>query len=309
MVIKHLQEYCGRTFLFAFMAINMIWLLPGCQTARLGPPPAITYEPAQKPNFYILYYPYGPALTRDIARPLPNYSGWTDERMGKDLRRIKAIGLDVVLLAINLADFEEAYQKERYDRFFQVAENNSDELKVAIWLYNDDVAGLVDDAGASIQGVLEWHLMARIGEFSSTYKLGNRPLIVLSPDLSNVSASHPAFRLLRTSGIGTEWTWESPTLPHDSAALFNSSGEQAVVYSGWYSKNNWVIPRNSGRTLRKALWSAFRKRSRNICVSSWNDFAAGSFVEPNSLDGEVVVRVLAEEIERVKHALQSSLND
>ena len=50
----------------------------------------------------------------------------------------------------------------------------------------------------------------------------------------------------------------------------------------------------------ESLRKAFLSRASVICIRSWNNFQTGSFVEPNSLDGETVLDALTEALARYR---------
>jgi len=76
------------------------------------------------------------------------------------------------------------------------------------------------------------------------------------------------------------------------------------VAAGHYlpAERRWAVPRREGKTLVEALSAARAVTPAWVVVGSWNDYASGSFVEPNSLDQESVVERLEATWSGRKHA-------
>jgi hypothetical protein len=64
----------------------------------------------------------------------------------------------------------------------------------------------------------------------------------------------------------------------------------------------WELPRDKGGCLRQELARAYAARAGLICISSWNNYVAGDFIEPNSLDGEAPSKALAAAVRQAREA-------
>ena len=280
----------------------------GCVGAQgPGPAPAVLYGVDAPPLFMVLYYPFGPALDREVAAPIPDYRGWTDDRMEKDLDRMRAAGIDVVLLGVEEPDILLAARRKRLRRMVEFAERaRSRGPLVGFFL---DVGGeAAGDAEEAVAAFVAWHVRDGIGTSAGHFRLDGRPLVVFGPDAGAFGSAHPGLRVVHTSGAGAQWAWDRT--PGAGGVAISRDGGQAVVYgrrggaaAGGDSGGAWALAREHGEALRAGLWAAFRETPHFVCISSWNNFRAGDFVEPNSLDGRFALDVLKQEISRVRAAV------
>ena len=56
------------------------------------------------------------------------------------------------------------------------------------------------------------------------------------------------------------------------------------------------MPRAKGRCFANSLRQALLDKSDIICIQSWNNFSDGSFIEPNTLDRNLMLTVLQKEL-------------
>ena len=75
---------------------------------------------------------------------------------------------------------------------------------------------------------------------------------------------------------------------------------QTAAETGRNGKPKWALPRRHGRTLRAALRTALALPVDLICIGSWNNYADGSFIEPNSLDGDRLCTALRQAVAAAK---------
>ncbi len=297
-----------RRLLFGFTVLACAVVLVGCAVREL--PPVIMYGTGNPPVFMLVYHPYGASSVRRIAAPMPNYHGWTEERMERDWVRFRRLGIDVVLVTVDLSDVTEKFKLESYTRFFRVAESGGgrDHPKIALCLR--DSTGEHGGA-ASLRMFTNWHITNGLGRSPAHFRLNGRPLVLLGEGTGRLRGNHPALAFVRAVGAGAPWTLTGSA----SGGVFQLSadGHQAFVSGGCVGggavrdERAWATPRLKGKTLRRALWAAFSAEARYIVVSSWNDFAAGDFVEPNTLDGESALDVLVKEMARARGALPPNL--
>jgi len=264
----------------------------GCQTmtplpARHGPPPQIVLS----------YYPYGPALERELAQPHPNYHGWTDERMLRDLDRFEQLPIDLLLLAVDTIQLKMPFFQQRYEQFFALLARENVGFKVALWVYATPTP-----ANDELNTVIDW-LVRSVASSAHYARRDGRALLVLAPELSAspIELAHPGIRLWRTAGANAALPWQL----RDTAALQNiESLRQAVVCGGYYAAGRWQIERRNGRNIRDQLVAALHLQPQLLGIASWNNFADGSFIEPNSLDNDRAFSELKRLLAELKTAEQ-----
>lgn len=256
--------------------------LAGCATPRVPPEVGRPYDPV----LGILYHPFAEPGMPQVARPKPDRSGWTQGRMELDLRRLRRARVKVVFVVLEAGSVK-LFQLERLHAFTRLAGDNPDAPRVALWLQ------VRDSASPALRHLISQVVRTGAPKSRGWYRLDNRPLLVLE-DVGRAMPRHPAFTFRRAGGDAGNWA--APTGPQ-SAPRFGANGRQALVSGGYWDagRDEWVVPRNHGRTLRDQLWQAALRRPDIIVVSSWDAFHRGDFLVPNTLDGENAYERLVEE--------------
>ncbi len=270
-------------------------LLAGCRQ-MVKPNVDYSLRPAEKPTIGLQYFPYGRALDRHIARPVPDYRGWPDERMLKDFSRLAELRLDFVLLAMTPEDVTDAHRRQRYEQFFAMRRSHPEWPKIGIW-----VERTAEFNTADTNAYVRWltTLFARNPDLFYTF--GRRVVVVLSPDFGTWPVYHPALALQYTTPRRNGWLWQ-PLSPDDMRE--QSFPASFAVFAGWVGDqtarpaDKWKLRRHSGKTLIYALRRAVAARPERLCIASWNDFRNGSFIEPNTLDGAQPYDALVREMRR-----------
>ena len=255
---------------------------------------------AAAPTVAVSYHPYGPGLVRSLAAPVPDYHGWTDERMDRDIGRMVSAGIDIVLLQLDLGGAAEEHRLERCRRFLELTAGESGKVKLttAFWL--------TSAPGPALGDFVRWHVRRGVGAFRSHYRVNGQPVVLLGRGVSSSTARHPALRIQRTDGPDAEWCLG----PENGERVWvRKDGSVAVVRPGMAPADGrrakdkrWPLPRRRGRSLAEALESLVERRPERIAVRSWNDFSAGDFAEPNSLDGKRMLGSLTDGIRRLRSA-------
>ncbi len=292
-------ETIARKSVRTGLLILFTGLLPvGCRTPAPVEPPVFAPNEIYRPEIGLVYHPFGPAFTQDLARPVPNYQGWTSERMDRDLRRMAGCGSDFVLAVIKLDDITED-ELNRYAEFFGVAERlGGSAPRIALLITTERYDR------TKMAAILEWLVNSPLLGHSAWYRLGGKPLIVLGPGLNECRERHPALTFRRATDANSEWRWQLEGGP--AALRLSKNKEQVFIRAGLVVGDTadgtytWALPRNKGNTLKYFLWQAAQVRAPIICISSWNDFASGDFIEPNSLDGNQLMNRLQEELGRIR---------
>jgi len=180
----------------ACVVVGML-LTGGCQTAVRAPAPG--YAPGEPPLVMMQYFPYGPALVRDGGlAPVPDYSGWTEERMVRDLWRMEDAGVDIILVVFDLADVHSQAKLDRYAYFLRLAEERGKGIRVAFMVERGSAVGNVE---AWLTEFVKWHVAAGLGSLSVHFRLDGRAGVILGPGLYGFGISHPAFSVRAMGGL------------------------------------------------------------------------------------------------------------
>jgi len=251
------------------------------------------------PALALLYYPYGPALARSLAAPLPDYLGWPDERIERDLARIAETGVDTVLLAVPDDIAGHDAMRARYEQFFELYRGHDDWPRLVFFI-TPGLAAERQSASETRTLLINWLVkMARLhaGLFRQAE---GRALAVLAPELESWPVHHPALSFRYTAASRNQWQW-SPKRQQVFVHENVMSTEGVAVFAGMADgAGNWRLPRRQGRTLRDQLRQAALLRPEYICIASWNNFEDGSFIEPNTLDGYGPLVRLGQEIRKFR---------
>ena len=289
----------------------MLLLAAGLQGCRSANPTLAVggvpwpYGPGERPRFYMLYLPEA-QLGVPLALASPSTSGWTDERMERDVARLRAAGLDGLILGMQPALFSDTFQSERLLRFLDLIESQGPAaLSVVLMLVPPSPAAAAVDA----EIVGRWLTAHNLRRRACLRQLEGRIMLVCPPDLTLTGLPHPALYVVRAGSAGAVRTWGDPADP----ACLNPPGpeRQVLVHAGWRGRPasadakdrpRWELERRGGRTLEAELKHALSAKAGLICISSWNNYVAGDFVEPNSLDNDAVLRKLTIMIRHAKEA-------
>lgn len=257
-----------RSLLACCLLAASFLTLTGCGTMSPPPPPPpeIRFTAANRPTFAVAYHPYGPSLPRHLAAPLPNYTNWTNERMGRDLRRFQEVGFGRVFVCLTTDQVNDGMILDRMLYFLSEADR----------LGGPQVAMLVGSGETPlVRDALARRLLSvRIQASRQAVQEGGRPVVYLRPGVNVVGESHPA--LLFQTMPKDEWHW---------------------AVSGRVVGRD--LQREHGHILLRSMWEGYAKR-RPVIVVTWNDFSTGDFVEPNSHDGAQVAELVQEEIKRIE---------
>lgn len=248
----------------------------------------IRFHSSADRHIVIHYYPYTVSTVRTIAKPTPEYENWNEMRMRLDLERLASLGVDIVMVAVDPEDIQNQGRALRYLRFVDLAAK-----------YPFKVAFMAEGRRASpfdvrkFGGWCEQNLPNRLGYFH--YQ--GQPLIEFHNVSSVANYTSPSLTIRRADG-GSEWVW-GPGKKYRPEVSPN--GEQVMVFAGLLSNGDrpelgFSLKRGKGSCIRKQFRQAVATNARFICIASYNDFYDGSFVEPNTFDGDSVFKTLRNEI-------------
>jgi hypothetical protein len=265
--------------------------------ARFGGYPDWRETDGGRPTIVLLYYPYGPALSRDVTAPVPDYLGWPDERIERDFSRITGCGIDVVLLAVP----EDAATVEglriRYEDFFALRARQEGWPPLAVWIGAPALSGAKAGTAEGRTAFINWLVACFQRHPQIFWQENGRAFAVLAPTQKVWPVYHPALVFRHTAEEGRQWSWKP--VPAGTMGVGNSE-EALTVFAGYRdSEGRWQLPRRKGRTLRRGIRQAALLQPHYICIASWNNFVDGSFIEPNMLDGNRLLDALTHELERM----------
>jgi hypothetical protein len=284
--------------------------LAGCSSLRLSTQPdplnpGYGYPAGHRPKVLALYHPYGAYFKRTVPEvvPIPDYKEgcWNDERMIRDLERLSSTGLDGIICVVDVKDTEDKEKQERWSRFVKLAMISSTRLQV-VFMLDQGRDYSFGQASVFFRFLFESGVAEEPNYFMLPDAAGsrNKPVVILGPRLQ-IGERHPGITLLRTSGENPFWCLKPSTNPLDRVAA-GRNGRQVIIPAAAYdaSTHAWILPQDKGQTLGDGLMAALNQHPDYIIISSWNDFAAGDFVEPSTLDGGKTMHRLARELATVK---------
>jgi hypothetical protein len=236
----------------------------------------------------IHYYPHTVSTVRTIAKPTPEYEDWNEMRMRLDLERLANLKVDIAIVAVDPEDIQDPGRALKYLRFVDLAAK-----------YPFKVAFMAEGRRASpfdMRKFGEWcerNLPNRLGYFH--YE--GQPLVEFHNVANAANYTSPSLTIRRTEG-GAEWGWR-PGKKYSPEVSPN--GEQVMVYAGLLLNGDrpelgFSMQRGKGSCIRRQFRQAIATDARFICIASYNDFYEGSFVEPNTFDGDSVFKALRSEI-------------
>ena len=258
------------------LILLVVFIVGGCQTTRSPATAGQWRIDHREPTIYAVeYHPYGPALTRSLAAPHPNFGGWGRSRMQSDLRDLKRLGIKEIQIigeAVWLLDNRE--MAARIPVFIQEAARRAPQLSVVL------VADLKHLQPAQLDEFLEFCMGLTLHTYPNYVAIGGTPLIVLR--------RAGAFPDVRHLGLQFEYqVWDQP--PGFGVGELNAERTDIRVTAGAVSTaDEWRVPRKNGRTIATAIRAARQLMPRRLVIRSWNNFADGSFLQRNSLDNNTV---------------------
>lgn len=279
----------------------MALLLSSCATlpgSRREEPPLLVYPPDYTPQVFILYEPY--PLTQawlEGVIPVPSYQGWTDERMMRDLTRMRDLGLHGLFLCLRLESLSEPFIIERISRFYDLIRSRFPDFRVGL------VITPAQKTTISRQNVVSYMRKHGILDVECVFRIGGRPFLGFAEDITLTDRPITDVSIRQW---GNEWHVRPRNGDYDQVSTHESFIWVSAGYSGTQRSiekqdmAQWPQPRDKyGDFFRLGLRRAFAAGAAIVCIDSWNDFVAGSFIEPNSYDQDVMIRVLQEELVEV----------
>jgi len=230
---------------------------------------------SKRPPISILYFPYSVSLNRDIWQPHPNYTAWTDRRMKSDLKRLTGIGIDQVIVNLDVERILTQKSDERYHAFLTYAEHMKNGPEIC---FQAELSAVDPKRLEAFFGKLARMNLHRYRIFS---KVRGKPILMVR-DHSPVQRH----RLFHLELIELSRMTRHNRIKDVQFAYLNDSASVVMVFAGLYEKNamavrRWRLSRKDGKTLDRNLQAAIHYFPNRVIISSWNNFTDGSFIEPS----------------------------
>lgn len=259
------------------------------------------YQGHARPLILAVYHPYPDFNTtvESSIRPLPGYNNWSDNRMERDLQRMRGVGINGVLLSIKPEDLADEIRLARIRRFYELAAVQQPVFRVALMFCgNHELA---------TDNVSQFIYRKGLADVPSALKLNGKTVLVFNHQIRLVQKEKTQNNTFCYRHLGDNWPAIPvgnlicrPALPDDFAWVRTADNHINPNMSNTPILNEqdaWALPRGKGRNFANRLRNAFHDRAAIICIQSWNDFSDGSFMEPNTLDRNLMLTVLQNELE------------
>jgi hypothetical protein len=263
--------------------------------AATSEPAAPTVQPRQPGDivFGVFYYPYDSSMLRVIGKPYPNYQGWTDARMDRDILAIAQAGINRIYLNVSPKALNDAVRHERYLAFVERVSALGGVLQVVFLSDCKDMR--YRDFERFLNRCADFGLHGREGY----YKVHGKPIVLVQQADDFRLISHPAVTVRHSK-------WDRPEIAEADRSLrlarSNVAADEIIINAGravggrYGLDVKWQLKRREGKTLRDAVRAAREQRPKVIIMNSWNNYLDGSFIEPNTLDGRAVIEMLTQEL-------------
>lgn len=275
---------------WGWLVVLLVLLPAGCASlvargwVKVTPPPALDLGQAGRPVVAVRYFPYGPALARELAAPYPDYDSWSARRMAADLRAMASLGVACIWLEWRPVAAQQPGFAADLQQFLDLA-------KAAGGM---EVVLVLDGNGPEWAAGLDWLGSLGLGSAPAYRREGGLPVVYVQS-----TEGEPA--LPAVPGLALRpLTWTQPPelgrLGLPASRLERGLGvvELPLAKGPAAGQRRWQLARPEQVLDLAARWrTALALRPRCILVQSWNDFADGSFAAPNDRDGETTVKALA----------------
>ena len=294
----------AKSLVVSLLSVIILLMAVSCESVSEEGTPKLTENPYSghgRPLILAAYHPYPNFSTtvESAIRPLPGYNGWVDSRMERDIQRMRGVGINGVLLSINPEDLADGVRFERIRRFFELAAVQQPVFQVVLMLGgNNELA---------VENVAQFVYRKGLADMPSTFRLNGKAVLVFDRNVRLVQKDKTFDKTFCYRHIGKDWpiipdgrticrpaqpdgfTWVKTGDNHESPD--SGLGKQIIN-----SQDAWILPRGNGRNFAARLRHALNDRASIICIQSWNDFSDGSFMEPNTLDRNLMMTILQKEL-------------
>ena len=285
------------------LSVVILLMVASCANVPEEGAPKLTANPYgghRRPLILAVYHPYPNFSTtvESAIRPLPGYNGWVDSRMERDMQRMRGVGINGVLLSINPEDLADGVRFERIRRFFELAAVQQPVFRVALMLGgNNELA---------VDNVSQFVYRKGLADIPSAFKLNGKTVLVFDSHIRLVQKDKTENNTFCYRHLGKNWPLlpegkliGHPVPPDGFVWVKTGDNHESPDIRGSPIINEqdaWILPRGKGKNFANRLRHAFNEKASIICIQSWNDFSDGSFMEPNTLDRNLMMTVLQKEL-------------
>ncbi len=297
------MKILAKSLVFSLLSVIFLQMATSCTTVSEDTTPKLKanpYSENRKPLILAVYHPYPDfrATVESAIRPLPSYDGWVDSRMERDIQRMRSVGINGVLLSIKPEDLADGVRFARIHRFYELASVQQPVFRVALMLGgNNELA---------VENVSQFVYRKGLADILSSFKLNGKTVLVFDSGIRLVQKDKTDDNTFCYRHIGKNWPSIPegklicrPTPPDGFVWVKIGDNHESPDIRGSPIINlqdNWILPRGKGVNFANRLRHAFNDKASIICIQSWNDFSDGSFMEPNTLDRNLMMTVLQKEL-------------
>ncbi len=205
------------------------------------------------------------------TRPMPLYPDWSVNRMKSDITQLRNANISGVLLRFTPQDLVNDAIWLQLKSFSEYAHKNG--ISLMIYLESDQPVRL------SYHNLIQWFKQKRYDELPAVWRDAQcKPSVLLGPHIE-CAGQMPAASPLRLLRVGVDYPSEPATA--DAGAL---STINAIC---------WCRARAGNvAALRQQLQNAAQLKPRIIIISSWNDWAHGTFIQPDSANRNAFCKMI-----------------
>ena len=255
-----------------------------------------SYAQNVRPEFWLEYHPYPPKQPEDLlpqVRAIPNYDGWTDLRMERDLKQISTAGFTTILLPVSPETLAGKTFAERLLRFHQIAAALPRPLSLAL-IVTPEAA----DFTLSLPNTLDFFLNHGLHNFPNSLKVKQRPILFFANQVHLFGEYDGPCAYAKINDFFPDVDGLSMNKP---CRVLVSKKPAASKTTPKNLERDIKDYRANGFFFAQQLQQAFEQQARIIYISSWNNYQDASFIQPNSLDQQQMLEIL----QKARQALAS----
>ncbi len=268
------------------LIILVVLMCVGCRSTAPQ-----TDAPLYSGTIWVTYRPYldGALLARAKVRPVPFYTSWTDSRMVRELRQLSSVGISGVLVTLTPEDLLSSSVRERFRRFSELSAGYN--IGVAPYIVNNKAINL------RRSNLINYLHTSGILKSKGTLHRNGYPVAVVGAGLNLGDAPDGLQEGVTILRVGRELP-PCPGSINGISWIMAANNGGCLDSSKSLQREYWTQPRIRGASLRQGLIQAASNGSDLVILSSWNDYANGSYIEPNSLDKDLMLNLLRSRLQR-----------
>jgi hypothetical protein len=259
---------------------------------------------------------YDPVPRDGLYQAIPRTFGWPEERMIRDVDRLAAAHIGLVLARFTPDQLQTEQLRNRFFAFLRVAETRAPDLRCCI-LLEPELGKDADTAQirAGVEDCVAWFVVSGAGKSQAHYQSSDgRPVMALAPSAHAVAVTHPAVCFWYGSA-------DPSTIAEDPSALsravpWGTQANPVSVASDMAFVRVPAPPSLEGglrraraerlQALAERLRKALESDPRLMVLDGWNDYSSGTFLEPNSFDRSAVYDLIAVELASIRGFTQEA---